>query len=77
MRNRKVSAARVHPRKSRQVRYLLAVVQFTFQRAHTQENKRLCSGTHGSRALAGLAADVALVTVTAVASRAGSNIAAV
>lgn len=64
--------------KSHSVRYPLAVVQLTFQRARTEEQKRrrAAAFVEAARALA-LEGGVASVTLTAVANRAGVHYSAV
>ncbi len=65
-------------RKSRDVRYPLAVAQLTFRRARTEENKRQRAAAlvEAARSLA-LETGVASVTLTAVAGRAGIHYSAV
>jgi AcrR family transcriptional regulator len=65
-------------RKSRNVRYSLPVVQLTFRRARTEENKRQRAAAlvEAARSLA-LETGVASVQLTAVASRAGVHHSAV
>src|SRR5271169_6116103 len=65
-------------RKSRNVRYSLRVVQLTFRRARTEENKRQRAAAlvEAARSLA-LETGVASVQLTAVASRAGVHHSAV